>query len=61
VTVFDRCCNAYAQGVAVQSDGKIVAAGGGAGYFALSRYTPDGRLDASFGRSGKLRTRFRGR
>jgi uncharacterized delta-60 repeat protein len=61
VTGFPGCCNAYAQDVAIQADGKIVAAGGGAGYFALSRYGPDGRLDASFGRGGKLMMRFRPR
>jgi hypothetical protein len=48
VTLFDRCCNTYAQDVAIQADGKIVVAGGGGGYFALGRYTSDGRLDASF-------------
>jgi uncharacterized delta-60 repeat protein len=56
VTAFDR--NAYAEDVAIQADGKIVAAGGGAGYFALSRYSSDGRLDPSFGRGGKVRMRF---
>jgi uncharacterized delta-60 repeat protein len=61
VTAFDECCNAYAQDVAVQADGKIVAAGGGAGYFALSRYRPDGRLDVSFGKRGKVMMRFRRR
>lgn len=49
----------YAQDVAVQTDGRIVAAGGGAGYFALIRYMPDGRLDASFGRGGKVQMHFR--
>jgi len=46
------------QSVAVQSDGKIVAAGYASfGYevnFALVRYNSDGTLDNSFGTSGKL-------
>jgi uncharacterized delta-60 repeat protein len=45
------------QAVVIQSDGKIVVAGLGAGYdFALARYTPGGRLDPSFGRGGKVLT-----
>ncbi len=52
-----------AEGVAVQSNGKIVAAGytsGGAGsgytgeQVGLSRYNSDGSLDSSFGSGGKL-------
>lgn len=46
--------------VAIQSDGKIVAAGlttsGAATDFALSRYNPDGSLDPSFGTGGKVTT-----
>jgi len=38
-----------ANAVAVQSDGKIVAAGGTAGGFALARYNSDGSLDAGLG------------
>ncbi len=46
---------AYA--VAVQSDGKIVAAGyGNHDDFALARYTADGSLDTSFGAGGKVTT-----
>src|SRR5262249_51395919 len=33
-------------GVAMQADGKIVAAGAAAGGFALARYYPDGHLDS---------------
>ena len=45
--------------VAIQPDGKIVAAGGSAtAGFALVRYTTDGRLDAAFGRGGKVLTAF---
>src|SRR6266478_4309589 len=51
------------QGVALQSDGKIVVAGysfkpGGKdrAEFTLLRYNPDGRLDSGFGESGKETT-----
>ncbi len=52
-----------AQAVAVQPDGKILVAGssdqGAGGYdFALARYHPDGTLDASFGRGGRVTTDF---
>jgi uncharacterized delta-60 repeat protein len=50
--------------VAIQSDGRIVAAGwtsGGAGDdFAIARYNSDGSLDSSFGTGGKLTTDFGG-
>lgn len=53
----------YAEAVAVQADGKIVAAGFSGGYpgnrFAVVRYTTSGKLDASFGRSGKVLTDVR--
>ena len=53
------------QGVAVQSDGSIVAVGIAAfattkATFTLARYTQDGVLDASFGGDGKVRTAFNG-
>ncbi len=51
---------AAVDGVALQSDGKIVAAGfsynGSARYFTLARYTPAGSLDASFGSGGTVTT-----
>src|SRR5438093_1223928 len=47
-----------ANAVAIQDDGRIVAAGEGDGVFALTRYMPDGRLDASFGTGGKILTDF---
>jgi uncharacterized delta-60 repeat protein len=43
-----------ANGVAIQTDGKIVAAGTG---FALARYNTDGSLDPSFGTGGQVTTR----
>lgn len=54
-----------AEAVAVQSDGKIVAAGtagGSAGLpnFALARYTSNGTLDPTFGDGGKVTTDFGG-
>jgi uncharacterized delta-60 repeat protein len=50
-----------ANGVAIQADGKIVAAGvaaANAGNFALARYNSDGTLDASFGANGRVMTDF---
>ena len=49
-----------AYGVAIQSDGKIVAAGTSGGYakFALARYNPNGSLDTTFGGDGKVTTDF---
>ncbi len=48
-------------GVAIQTDGKIVAAGatGSADiHFTLARYRTRGRLDTTFGNDGRVRTRF---
>ena len=44
--------------IAVQSDGKIVAAGVSfpGNKYALARYNPDGTLDATFGTGGKVTT-----
>ena len=51
-----------ANAVALQGDGKIVAAGlagpFGAGDFALARYNPTGTLDPSFSEDGKQTTDF---
>ena len=51
-----------ANGVAVQSDGKIVVAGyaysGDSQVFALLRYNVNGILDTNFNGSGKVTTRF---
>lgn len=50
------------KGIALQPDGKIVAAGWTfttpGEDFALARYNPDGSLDSSFGVSGKVKTDF---
>jgi len=48
---------AAANGVAIQADGAIVAAGSD-GDFALARYTPAGVLDTSFGGDGRVETPF---
>ncbi|MER6352931.1 hypothetical protein ABT186_14050, partial [Streptomyces sp. NPDC001634] len=49
-------------GVALQTDGKIVAAGlttaSGNADFALARYNTDGSLDSCFGTGGKVTTGF---
>jgi uncharacterized delta-60 repeat protein len=47
-----------ASGVAIQTDGKIVAVGGGGSGndFALARYNPNGSLDATFSGDGKETT-----
>ena len=49
--------------IAIQPDGKIVAAGGATSDatgsdFALARYNSDGSLDAGFGSGGKVTTNF---
>jgi len=46
--------------VALQPDGKIVAAGQANNDFALARYNPDGSLDNSFGTAGMVTTDFCG-
>ncbi|MCX5008692.1 calcium-binding protein [Streptomyces sp. NBC_00638] len=44
------------EGLAVQSDGKVVAAGGSGGSFALARYNTNGTLDTSFDGDGRVLT-----
>jgi uncharacterized delta-60 repeat protein len=46
----------WAEGVLIQPDGKIVAAGYAGGRFGVARYNADGSLDGSFGEGGKVRT-----
>jgi uncharacterized delta-60 repeat protein len=50
---------AYA--LAIQADGKIVAAGRGGRTFALARYNADGTPDGTFSSDGKVMTNFTGR
>jgi uncharacterized delta-60 repeat protein len=52
-----------ATGVAIQTDGRIIAVGSGGpdfGDFALARYNPNGSLDTSFSGDGKQMTDFGG-
>ncbi len=44
--------------VAIQGDGKIIAAGNASNGFAMVRYNTDGSVDASFGSSGVVITPF---
>ncbi len=54
--------NDGAYSIAIQPDGKIVAAGfaviNGKSNFALARYNTDGSLDTTFGTDGKVTTQF---
>ena len=57
---FLKAFSGYGGSVAVQTDGKIIVAGrskNSSGYyqFALTRFLPDGTLDATFGSSGTVR------
>lgn len=52
--------NAGAADVALQSDGRIVAAGSYDGEFALTRYNTSGSLDPGFSGDGRLTTDFGG-
>ena len=61
-TGFPGDSNDAAFGVAVQPDGRIVAAGISVGtsvQFGLARYNRDGSLDTTFGDGGTVRTGFR--
>ena len=46
--------------VAIYPEGRVLAAGGGAGDFALARYNRDGSLDPSFDGDGRVTTDFGG-
>jgi uncharacterized delta-60 repeat protein len=50
--------NGFAWAVAIQSNDKIVVAGGIGGSFAIVRYNPTGSLDTSFGGDGIVTTEF---
>jgi uncharacterized delta-60 repeat protein len=47
-----------AYGVALQADGKIIAAGSANGQFGLARYGMNGALDSTFGNGGKVTTKL---
>jgi uncharacterized delta-60 repeat protein len=64
ITEFTASING-AKALALQADGKLVAAGfaftdGLSSDFALARYHPNGALDRTFGRAGKVTTDFAG-
>jgi uncharacterized delta-60 repeat protein len=48
----------FVSGVVIQSDGKIVVAGGGGDGFAVARLNSNGVLDTTFGSNGKVTTDF---
>ena len=50
--------NDYLEDVAIDTDGKIIAAGGASKRFVLLRYNEDGTLDPSFSGDGKKFTSF---
>ncbi|MER3445692.1 MAG: hypothetical protein C4291_02140 [Candidatus Dadabacteria bacterium] len=63
LTSFDAGSDDGARAVAIQSDGKIVAAGLSSIHnfdFALVRYNPNGSRDNSFSNDGKVTTNFGG-
>jgi len=70
-TDFDVSSNSGIAAIAIQADGKVIAAGGVQPRsdisptlpnfkFAMTRYNPDGSLDQSFGSGGKVVTDFTG-
>jgi len=60
VTAFGSIDDDRAFGLALQSDGRLVAAGFSGSKMALVRYTTAGTLDTSFGGDGKVTTSFGG-
>jgi uncharacterized delta-60 repeat protein len=63
-TSFGSRTSDYASAVAVQTDGKVVAAGisvgtsGQTDSFDVVRYNPNGTLDSTFGSGGEVETKF---
>jgi uncharacterized delta-60 repeat protein len=51
-TAIDNGTNDYITSVAIDKDGKILAAGGSSGWAALTRYNADGSLDTTFSDDG---------
>lgn len=48
----------FTSSIAIQTDGKIVAAGTAGTDFGIARYNPDGSLDSTFGTGGKVTASF---
>jgi uncharacterized delta-60 repeat protein len=48
----------YGEGLAVQPDGKVLAIGSSQYDFAIARYLPDGTLDRSFSKDGRITINF---
>src|SRR6478609_23767 len=59
-TVIDFGGFSEAYSIAIQADGKIIAAGEASYDFAIARLNPDGSPDSSFGVNGKVTTDFLG-
>jgi uncharacterized delta-60 repeat protein len=64
-TTFPGSNGGYANGVAVQPDGKLVVVGtvlaaGARDSWGIARYNPDGTLDTTFGTGGLVQIRFSG-
>jgi uncharacterized delta-60 repeat protein len=59
-TGFGAGSNDFANGLAIQPNGRMVAAGTAAGSFALARYNAGGALDGTFSGDGKVTTSFGG-
>lgn len=59
VTDFRSTAAEYALALRTDNHNRIILAGRADGYMALARYNPDGTLDTSFDRDGKVLTNFR--
>jgi uncharacterized delta-60 repeat protein len=59
-TNFGSGYSGQAQGLTLQSDGKLVAIGFAGNYMAMARYNSDGSLDTTFGTGGKVLTLWGG-
>jgi uncharacterized delta-60 repeat protein len=58
VAIADFGSESIANGLALQSDGKIVVTGSALGDFAVARFRTDGQLDPTFGDAGLVTTDF---
>ena len=58
VTLYPGDATSQARSIALQSDGKIVVAGGGSAGFAVVRFNTDGSVDSTFGAGGLVTIDF---